>query len=258
MKRWITGGLAAAMLFSSLFSVPMEAYAEGPTEQRVSYSDETNRQPTSAEQEADQLADTESIKASTVENEAGAATPSPIPVAEVTPSPTPSPSEEETGDMQATPAPSPDAGEEVTAATPGPTPTPEPKDWSGEKDSFLISLAGLQNQESGDGSLLLEISFPQMEQSDSVRPGDGAVFALPVNLMEIEDSETPVDIFAFVLKDEEVVATEEDAVAEAFAPADGAPQKRLDAPVYPGYGGGTGSAVFVGLGGYGFKQEEKE
>lgn len=87
MKQWITGGLAAAMLFSSLFSVPMEAYAEGPTEQRVSYSDETNRQLTSAEQEADQLADTESIKASTVENEAGAATPSPTPVAEVTPSP---------------------------------------------------------------------------------------------------------------------------------------------------------------------------
>lgn len=114
--------------------------------------------------------------------------------------PTPSPAAENIS----TPSPSPESDAQST-----PEPTMEPKDWSGVKDAFLITLTELQTQESGEGKLQMEISFPKMEQDQVIRPGDEAVFALPVELMEVEDSEEPMDIVAFVPRDEESDETED-------------------------------------------------
>lgn len=206
MKRWITGGLAAAMLFSTLLSVPMAAYAEAGDGTGGGTSQSTMQTPDNTESGAGVEHGAEGEAGRQKASQEGEETPS-------SPQATP---ENNNGEPASTP---PEKADGSQQAEPTPVPEEGPKDWSAEKDQFLIALSELATQESGEGNLQMEISFPKMELSNAVQSGDEAVFALPVDLMEVADSEEPADIYAFVPKDaeEETEAAEEATAAEEAA-----------------------------------------
>lgn len=212
MKRLITGVLAAAMLLTPL--EPAFAYAGTVSAEELSLS-----QNGIEEERVDEGTQSDEHIGKQSKDRKAISTPTPVPAVE----------------PEATPVADSKQGEKTTAkqstepspvVTPSPSPTPEPVDWSSEKDSFLITVEQLSAPDSGEGSLAVQFSFPQMDAKDGVRAGDEAVFALPVDLMEVEDSEEPVDVFAFVPKEEEEAeenaadgeGTQELSVTQAQAP----------------------------------------
>lgn len=123
MKRWITGGLAAVMLFSSLLTVPLEAYAEPIAGNEVSYSTERDAQSEDASGKIAESEDTNDIEVeeenlqqkdtSLSLSEEPTNSPSPTPTASIQPSPTPEkeennlPTPSPVKDKQSLPTPSP-------------------------------------------------------------------------------------------------------------------------------------------------------